>query len=450
MLVYAGFVPHPPLLIEGIGDDLKSEVMATHQAYQELAGRVATIGPRTAVLVTSHGPIFSDAFTMASWSPLKGDFTAFGATVSMSFENDINFVTRAEDLALRMDVPLLSINPRQLATHRQNGDLDHGTMVPLYYLAQAGWQGKVVCVRIGGLPPWQCYLAGKILALAAGESTALLASGDLSHCLSGDAPSPFNPAGVEFDQLVVSALKEDNFRAILDLPPEFRQRAAECGWRPLVTLLGALDGYRVTPEILSYEGPFGVGYLVAELKPGADDSARQLQPGPSTPRDESAQVKLARRAIHHFLATGEILTSQEDLGQRAGVFVSLKEDDQLRGCIGTIQPAQETLAEEIMRNAIDAATQDPRFEPVTLAELDTLTISVDILGEPVPASFEELDPSQKGLVVEWQNRKGLLLPDLPGVDTPQEQLDITLQKAGIPKARAQEAKLFTFLVTRFH
>lgn len=449
--VFAGFVPHPPLLIEGIGDEDKVEVVETDRAYREFAQGLVAAAPTTVVVVTPHGPVFSDTYTMAGWDTLKGDFAPFGSVVSMTWKNDSDYVERAQALAAAVDLPLLSLSARELASHRHNTDLDHGTMVPLWYLQEAGWQGKVVCVRIGGLPPGECYAIGKILARAAGEERiALVASGDMSHCLSERAPSPYNPAGAQFDQLVVDALKRQDYEAILAISPDLRQRAAECGWRPLVTLLGALDGRSSQAEVLSYQGPFGVGYMVVTFTPGPLGSSPGLTFPTSLVIDVSPEVRLARNAIRHYLDTGLVLAVQatEPMANQGAAFVTLKLDDQLRGCIGTIQPEQSSLAQEIVANAIDAASSDPRFTPVTLEELDQLSISVDVLSDPLPADYSELDPARLGLIAQWRGKRGLLLPDLPGVSTPEEQLKIVCAKANIPWSKAGEAELFTFSVKR--
>lgn len=451
-LTFAAFVPHPPLLIEGIGDGDKAEVDATDRAYREFARRFMQAGPTTVVVVTPHGPVFSDAYTMAGWPSLAGDFAPFGSLVSMTWQNDLDYVQGAQALAAAQDLPLMTLSARELASHSSSTDLDHGAMVPLWYLREAGWRGKVVCVRIGGLPPAQCFRIGQVLTQAATHgSVAVVASGDMSHCLTEDAPSPFNPAGAQFDQAIVKALEDGDFAAVLAIPPHLRQRAAECGWRPLITLLGALDGHTSSSEVLSYQGPFGVGYMVATFHPGPAGSSPSLELPRTQPGEKSPHTRLARDAIRHYLQTGDVpeVAAQPPLDRKAAAFVSLHLDDQLRGCIGTIQPAQCCLAQEIIVNAIDAATEDPRFPPVTEEELAQLSLSVDVLSPPTPAEYSQLDPAKFGLIAHWQGRRGLLLPDLPGVNTPQEQLKIVCAKANIPWAKAQEAELFTFTVERF-
>lgn len=162
-------------------------------------------------------------------------------------------------------------------------------------------------------------------------------------------------------------------------------------------------------------------------------------------------VKLAKDAIEGYIRRGEIIKPPPDLPEewkiRAGAFVSLKKKGQLRGCIGTIYPATKNLAEEVIRNAIAAATEDPRFMPVTEEELPELTYSVDILSPPEKIKdLNELDPKRYGIIVSSGIRKGVLLPDLEGVDTVAEQLSIALMKAGIRED--EEFEVYRFTVRR--
>ena len=161
-------------------------------------------------------------------------------------------------------------------------------------------------------------------------------------------------------------------------------------------------------------------------------------------------VTLARLAITSYLSgsQGPEPGTLEVTDVPAGVFVSLKKEGQLRGCIGTIQPVQPTLSEEIMENAVSAATRDPRFHPVTLEELDAITISVDVLSKPEPVSgLEELNPSRYGVIVKSGWKKGVLLPDLPGITTAEEQVRIAKLKAGIGENETIE--LMRFEVKRY-
>ncbi len=164
-------------------------------------------------------------------------------------------------------------------------------------------------------------------------------------------------------------------------------------------------------------------------------------------------VELARESIETYVRHGRRIAPPEELSElfasRAGAFVSLHLTGELRGCIGTVEPQQPNLAQEVIANAISAATRDPRFTPVMADELRQLDISVDVLepAEPI-ASIAELDPRQYGVIVERGGRRGLLLPDLEGVDTPEQQVSIALRKAWI--GAHEDYDLYRFRVTRYH
>lgn len=168
-------------------------------------------------------------------------------------------------------------------------------------------------------------------------------------------------------------------------------------------------------------------------------------------REEHPLVKLARRTIEEYLRKGRIsppeIPHPGGLPEKAATFVSLKKGGVLRGCIGTLSPQSPTLEEEVQRNAISAATQDPRFPPVQISEVPELEISVDVLSPPEPVkSLDDLDPKVYGVIVESGWRKGVLLPDLEGVDTVEEQIEIALRKAGI--LETEPYKIYRFKVQR--
>lgn len=162
-------------------------------------------------------------------------------------------------------------------------------------------------------------------------------------------------------------------------------------------------------------------------------------------------VKLAKEAVDSYVREGKIPEPKEltpEMRERAGVFVSLHKHGQLRGCIGTFEPAKDNVAEEIITNAISSSTMDPRFPPVTASELDDLEYSVDILTKPEPVTdISQLDPKEYGVIVESAWRRGLLLPDLEGVDSIEEQIAICRLKAGI--SASEEVNLYRFQVRRF-
>ncbi len=162
-------------------------------------------------------------------------------------------------------------------------------------------------------------------------------------------------------------------------------------------------------------------------------------------------AQLAKKAVEGYVNGRRIVEPDElapEMKERAGVFVSLKKRGQLRGCIGTFEPTQPSVAQEIIQNAISSATGDPRFSPVRPDELNQLEYSVDVLTSPQPVDDKaQLDAKKYGVIVEAGRRRGLLLPDLEGVDSVDMQIDICRQKAGI--SPAEPVKLYRFQVRRY-
>ncbi len=162
-------------------------------------------------------------------------------------------------------------------------------------------------------------------------------------------------------------------------------------------------------------------------------------------------VELARKTVEKYIRESKFLSNEEIpeelTKEKAGVFVSIKKKGELRGCIGTIYPAKNNIGEEIVANAISSSTRDPRFSPVRKKELEFLTYSVDVLSNPEKIeNISQLDPKKYGVIVESGYRKGLLLPDLEGVDTPEIQVDIAKRKAGI--FPGEDFEMYRFIVTR--
>jgi len=162
-------------------------------------------------------------------------------------------------------------------------------------------------------------------------------------------------------------------------------------------------------------------------------------------------VKLAKQAVESYVTSGKVIEPEditEEMKGKSGTFVSIKKHGQLRGCIGTFQPAEENIAEEVISNAIHSASRDFRFPPVEPSELGELEYSVDVLTEPEPVDdVSQLDPRKYGIIVESGFRRGLLLPDLEGVNTVEEQIKICRAKAGI--SEDEQVKLYRFQVRRY-
>ena len=437
-------VPHPPLIIPAVGRGREREVQATIDAYQATAEQVAAWKPEVLIITSPHQIMYADYFHISPGRGAAGDMSAFGAAqTKLRVEYDAplrrEIIRRAEAAGLRAGT-----------LGERDPSLDHGTFLPLYFLQEAGLDCPILRIGLSGFSPLDHYRLGQCIAQAVdalGRRAVFVASGDLSHKLRNDGPSGYTPEGPEFDRQITEAMAAGDFLRFLTMDPALCERAAECGLRSFQIMAGALDGQAVESKLLSYEGVTGVGYGVATFTViGPDEGRRFGEQCEELERarlaekkaSEAPWVKLARMSLETFVKTGKRLQClpeglpAEMTGQAAGTFVSLHAHGQLRGCIGTTGPTTENVAWEIVQNAVSTCARDPRFPPVTVAELDNLEYSVDVLGQPEPiVSPDQLDVKKYGVIVSCGSRRGLLLPDLKGVDTVEQQIDIARQKGGI-------------------
>lgn len=453
-IVGGALVPHPPILIPEIGGQSLQEVEKTRLAMEKVSARIKSWNPDTLIVITPHGPVFRDAVSIAAAPQVHGNFANFGAGgIRISAETDTEAVDAIVKQAGQYGIPVLRITENSAQRYGLAVTLDHGALVPMYYLAKAGIKAKIIHITVGWLEYQDLFMFGQAVQESLRQldrRAAVICSGDLSHRLTPDAPAGYSKHARVFDEALVKALEKMDIEGVRNLDPTLIEEAGECGLRPIYILLGIFRGLKVGASKLSYEGPFGVGYAVIEFQ--TEVGARMEQIGVDKTTGESVYVNLARRSLEHFVLTGRMLAVPDnlpaELQKRAGVFVSLKQNGHLRGCIGTFAPTKSNIAEEIIANAVSAGTGDPRFFPVEADELNGLVYSVDILSEPEPVKDTDgLDPKKYGIILRRGHRSGLLLPDLEGVDTVEEQVSIAKQKAGI---RPEEpVEMYRFSVTRY-
>lgn len=447
--------PHPPIMVEEVGGSRAGVTARSADAMSVAARALEVFAPDTIVLMSPHAPLVADAFLVDTGSHPSGDLRAFGAArVRVSPPGDPTLAAAILEEARAAGIEAAS---RDLVPAFEPEVLDHAALVPLSFLDPHG-RYPLVELSLSYLPLHAHRAFGEAVRRAAvrvGRRVAFVASGDCSHRLSPDAPAGYSPRAHEFDERLVHLLADGDYLALEAIDPRLIDEAGECGLRSFITLGGFLSGSLVTTRVLSYEAPWGVGYLTAiSATPELLDTVLTPQTGAKggvPGADESEIVALARRAIELYVRHGRMLDTPAASGllaTRHGAFVSLHRGGRLRGCIGTIAPTQPTLAAEVVHNALQAATRDTRFPPVTAEELADLDISVDVLGTPEPAAFEDLDPSLYGVIVSCGWRRGLLLPDLPGVSEPDDQVAIACDKAGIGADERIELERFT--VDRYH
>lgn len=432
--------PHPPIFVPAVGGREAHVAQASLEALAATGAALSAFAPETIVLMSPHAPTAYDAFVVDTAAKLAGTLEQFGDSHPYRWPGDPELAHAILRGADARDIPTIA---RETDARLRPAWLDHASIVPLSFVEPTG-SVRVVIVSLSWLDYETHRSLGEAVREAAeqlGRRIVFLASGDMSHRLIPGAAAGYSPRGAELDAAIVERLRSGNLAQLMHLDPDLIEAGGECGLRSIVTLGGFAGQDPVPTSVLSYEGPWGVGYLTALVGQNALASyettigATSGRKGGMAGSDESDVVRLARTAIEAFVRTGTQphplpLTSPE-YPEQAGAFVSLHRDGMLRGCIGTIGPTRATLADEVANNAVQAATEDPRFAPLAESELADLDVKVDILHPPETCTLEDLDPSRYGVIVTSGYRRGLLLPDLEGVDDVAQQVSIAMQKAGI-------------------
>lgn len=256
-IVFGAIMPHPPILVPEIGKNRLKEAAKTKKGLDEIARRLKKTDCETIVVITPHGAVGQASVPVYTGHVFEGNFSQFGLSKpGYTFKGD-------PALGLKI------VKESELASSCPETILDHGALVPLVELQLGGGKKNILPIAVGFLPLRILFQFGRQLAQAAdmiGRKIAVIASSDMSHCLTPDAPNGFNPRGREFDQQLVELVRHDDVNGILDFDPLLAHDAAQDALWSIAILLGALDGRGFKPEILSYEGPFGVGYMTVAYK----------------------------------------------------------------------------------------------------------------------------------------------------------------------------------------
>ncbi len=425
-------VPHPPLIIPDIGRGEESRIQDTINSYHEIAKRIGEIKPDTIIISSPHAHCYRDYFYISPGATSEGDFSRFGAPqVKFKVNYDESLINKISSVAKQEGV-LAGTEGGPLT------QLDHGTMVPLYFINQYCKSYKLIVISPSGLSANEHLKFGKLIqsVIPEDKKVVFVASGDLSHKLKEEGPYGLAKEGPIFDEKFVEIISKGNLSELLKIDRRLVSKASECGLNSFIMMSGVLDGYQVESKLLSYEGPFGVGYAVAMFEIINQDEL------------ENPYVKVAKDALEYYLEHQKIMPTPKNLiddlaNNKAGVFVSIYKYDQLRGCVGTISPSTNCIADEIIQMSISAGLMDPRFNQVKKKELPYLKYKVDVLLPPTPIeSSKELDVKKYGVIVYHSYKSGLLLPNIEGIDTIEKQISIARQKAGIREHEPYKMKRF--------
>lgn len=268
-LVNGYILPHPPVIVPGIGRGRERQAAATVEAVKKAAVEIGRDKPTTVILSTPHAPCFQDFVYIPGEEILEGDFAAFGSPeLKFSYHNNRALGAKIAELAEVSGIAAGDLRQQQKKQYGISDRVDHGALVPLCFIEKELADFRIVLLSTPFLPFEDLFAFGKCVRKAveeSGERVVYIASGDLSHRLTTDAPAGYTPKGREYDEALVDKVQRSDIRGLLNTDMRLLEKAGECGTRSVVMMYGALDGKKLEPEVFSYEGPFGVGYLIAKI-----------------------------------------------------------------------------------------------------------------------------------------------------------------------------------------
>lgn len=261
-IVFAGITPHPPVLLPEIGKDNAEKIEQTKNGFKKIEQDLYIAQPESIVIISPYGQILDDAFNINLSPEYKVDFTDFGDFgLEMSFKSDYKAIQeiRASD-EMNKNIPIVLTSSEKI---------DHGFGIPLHFLTQHLKDLPIIPITHSRMSLEEHYRFGTFLHRQLSKIDrrfAVIASTDLSHTLSKDAPGGFAKEGEQFDKRIVDLIKSGKFKDITAVDEKLAKKAQAHSLRPLTILAGMLEQMNVEPSVISYECPFGVGYMVADFK----------------------------------------------------------------------------------------------------------------------------------------------------------------------------------------
>lgn len=268
----AFMLPHPPLIVSEIGKGREEDIIKTKTSYEKVAEEIENINPDTIIISSPHTKLYIDGFYISKGSALKGSFKNFGAE-NVSFEEEIDNQL-VEEIKTNNDVTY-----KIPLAFEENTELDHGTMVPLYFLRKRNINAKIVVIGLSGLPLIEHYKLGMLLKNVINNSQkkiVYIASGDLSHKLQEYGPYGYIEEGPEYDKKIMEVCRNASFSELLKFSPTFLEKAAECGHRSFTIMAGTFDKQNVDSKEYSHEDITGVGYGICSFYPQDENEERNF------------------------------------------------------------------------------------------------------------------------------------------------------------------------------
>lgn len=417
MLCAGYIVPHSPLLLPMIHEEVHDQLRNTIHAYQKTAQEIGDLSPETIVIISTKAPGYKDYIHIAPGEQAAGNFAKYGhSEYAIAVEYDTVLVNQICSLAKRNHIPAGKRGD-------DNATLDSGTMVPLFFINQYMSGYRVVRISISDVDKEQLDRLGQCITAAAEDidrRIAIIVSGELSRRLSDDSPYGYSKAAAVFDQFILSSIKDNDPEAWNNVNSDIGKESAQTILPALQIFKGAISETLYRSTVISYEACFGIGWIVAAFHN----------------KDQNPYCALARSSMLYYLENGKNMTklpiADAKLKRRGGVIVSLYRFNELYSYAGTIHPLYPTIAQEIVYNAGIAAFHQSQKEPLSKQQLMRCEIRIHILTEYEPIFFiEDLNVKYDGLIVTGNQKQGVVFPNTAKIRTPAQMLEHALQKGGI-------------------
>lgn len=260
-IVFAAITPHPPILIPEIGKDYLKKLEKTKEAMEKLEQDLYVSKPDSIIIISPHGDVLADSFSINLNANYTANFKEFG-----NYELELNF--KSDYMTIQKIRAANESGQSSPLVLTSNEELDHGFSIPLYYLMRHLKNVPIIPITYSALDYPQHYIFGQFLHRQLSKIDkrfAIIASGDLSHRLTKDAPGGYTPKGKVLDKKIIDAVENKNADELINIDPKLVAEGAECGLRSIITLLGIIKFFEYKPEIYSYEGPLGIGYMVCNM-----------------------------------------------------------------------------------------------------------------------------------------------------------------------------------------
>lgn len=330
-----GFLmPHPPIIIPEVGKGEENKVIKTLKACKKVGKLINKINPETIIVISPHGTIFRDAMSIISSDEIRGDLFRFNTDeVNLKYNIDTDLVREIKNFSDEMDIHLALINEGTAVEYGITLELDHGGIVPLYYVNKNS-KYKIIHITYSMLSPIDHLKFGNCIRKAVekiNKNVVFIASGDLSHRLTKDGPYEYSESGKIFDTKLIEILLKGNMKKLFNIEKTLINEAGECALRSLYILAGFLNSEFIVSDLYSYEGNLGVGYAIMNFKEGRGDllcSINNIREKEHNRRlkEGSIYTRIARKSLDYYFRFGKILEIKdiEDIGElkekKGGVF----------------------------------------------------------------------------------------------------------------------------------